>query len=62
MDPIDISHLILPDDLHWRPSNLMAIPNADDLEANALREHVRQEEFSVVRLPPELAGVRWAPA
>jgi mannose-6-phosphate isomerase-like protein (cupin superfamily) len=25
-------HLIMPDDLHWRPSNLMKIPNADFLE------------------------------
>jgi mannose-6-phosphate isomerase-like protein (cupin superfamily) len=25
-------HLITPDDLHWRPSNLMKIPNADFLE------------------------------
>jgi len=24
--------LIKPDDLHWRPSNLMKIPNADFLE------------------------------
>lgn len=24
--------LILPDDLSWRPSNLMKIPNADYLE------------------------------
>jgi mannose-6-phosphate isomerase-like protein (cupin superfamily) len=26
--------LITPDDLHWRPSNLMKIPNADFLERN----------------------------
>ncbi len=25
-------HLIMPDDLFWRPSNLMKIPNADYLE------------------------------
>src|SRR2546430_1450013 len=25
-------HLIKPEDLHWRPSNLMKIPNADYLE------------------------------
>jgi len=25
-------HLIRPEDLHWRPSNLMKIPNADFLE------------------------------
>ncbi len=26
--------LITPDDLYWRPSNLMKIPNADCLERN----------------------------
>ena len=29
MKPIDGFHLITPGDLHWRPSNLMKIPNAD---------------------------------
>ena len=32
MKPIQGYHLIKPDDLHWRPSNLMRIPNADFLE------------------------------
>lgn len=32
MKPIDGYHLIKPDDLSWRPSNLMQIPNADFLE------------------------------
>ena len=32
MKPIDGCRLITPDDLTWRPSNLMAIPNADYLE------------------------------
>jgi mannose-6-phosphate isomerase-like protein (cupin superfamily) len=32
MKPIQGYHLIEPDALHWRPSNLMKIPNADYLE------------------------------
>ena len=32
MKPISGYALITPDDLHWRPSNLMKIPNADFLE------------------------------
>ena len=32
MKPIDGYFLIKPDDLSWRPSNLMKIPNADFLE------------------------------
>jgi mannose-6-phosphate isomerase-like protein (cupin superfamily) len=32
MNPIHGYHLITPDDLAWRPSNLMRIPNADYLE------------------------------
>ena len=32
MKPIDGCFLIKPEDLHWRPSNLMQIPNADFLE------------------------------
>jgi uncharacterized cupin superfamily protein len=32
MPPISCYHLITPADLHWRPSNLMKIPNADFLE------------------------------
>lgn len=32
MKPIDGYFLIKPEELHWRPSNLMQIPNADFLE------------------------------
>src|SRR4051812_15532505 len=32
MKPVTGYHLIAPGDLHWRPSNLMKIPNADFLE------------------------------
>lgn len=32
MKPIQGYHLITPDDLAWRPSSLMRIPNADFLE------------------------------
>ena len=32
MKPIQGYHLIKPEDLHWRPSDLMKIPNADYLE------------------------------
>jgi len=31
MNAIKGHFLITPDDLHWRPSNLMKIPNADYL-------------------------------
>ncbi|HXI70502.1 MAG TPA: hypothetical protein VNN22_09125 [Verrucomicrobiae bacterium] len=56
--------LITPDDLHWRPSNLMRIPNADYLERtgsenlgarlwrlppkSANTPHIRAEEFYFV--------------
>src|SRR5947208_5362797 len=44
--------LISPDDLHWRPSNLMRIPNADFLERNG------SENLSarLWRLPPKSAS------
>ena len=32
MKAIQGYHVIKPEDLHWRPSNLMKIPNADYLE------------------------------
>src|SRR3954471_25056319 len=32
MKAIQNYHLIKPEELHWRPSNLMQIPNADFLE------------------------------
>lgn len=38
MKPIDGYFLIKPKDLHWRPSNLMKIPNADFLERISLRQ------------------------
>ncbi len=50
MKPIDGYFVIKPEDLGWRPSNLMKIPNADFLErwielseldeANALGDRV----------------------
>jgi mannose-6-phosphate isomerase-like protein (cupin superfamily) len=44
--------LITPDDLHWRPSNLMKIPNADYLE------RTRSENLGarLWRLPPKSAN------
>ena len=44
--------IITPDDLHWRPSNLMQIPNADYLERTA------SENLSarLWRYPPNSAG------
>jgi mannose-6-phosphate isomerase-like protein (cupin superfamily) len=44
--------LITPDDLHWRPSNLMKIPNADFLE------RIGSENLGVRlwRLPPKSAN------
>jgi|SRR5436190_13409290 len=32
MTPINTFFVIKPDELHWRPSNMMKIPNADFLE------------------------------
>ena len=32
MKPVDGYFLIKPEDLHWRPSNMMKVPNADFLE------------------------------
>lgn len=45
-------HLITPDDLHWRPSNLMKIPNADFLERTG-SEHLSARLW---RLPPKSAN------
>src|SRR6187397_967003 len=52
MKPIDAYFLIKPDDLHWRPSNLMQIPNADYLE------RTKSEILGVRlwRLPPKSAN------
>lgn len=44
--------LITPDDLHWRPSNLMRIPNADYLERTG-SEHLGARLW---RLPPKSAN------
>ena len=44
--------LITPDDLHWRPSNMMEIPNADFLE----RTKSENLGARLWRLPPKSAG------
>jgi mannose-6-phosphate isomerase-like protein (cupin superfamily) len=45
-------HLITPDDLHWRPSNLMRSPNADFLE----RTGSANMGARLWRLPPKSAN------
>jgi mannose-6-phosphate isomerase-like protein (cupin superfamily) len=45
-------HFIGPDDLHWRPSNLMRIPNADFLE----RTGSENLSARLWRLPPGSAS------
>ena len=45
-------HLIKPKDLHWRPSNLMEIPNADYLERTG-SENIGARLW---RLPPKSAN------
>ena len=45
-------HLITPDDLSWRPSNLMKIPNADYLE----RTGSENMGARLWRLPPKSAN------
>jgi mannose-6-phosphate isomerase-like protein (cupin superfamily) len=52
MKPITGYHLIKPDDLHWRPSNLMKIPNADYLE----RTGSENLGARLWRLPPRSAN------
>lgn len=44
--------LITPEDLHWRPSNLMKIPNADFLE----RTGTENLAARLWRLPPKSAS------
>lgn len=44
--------LITPDDLHWRPSNLMRIPNADILESTG-SENLGARLW---RMPPKSAN------
>jgi mannose-6-phosphate isomerase-like protein (cupin superfamily) len=52
MKPIEGCFLIKPEDLHWRLSNLMKIPNADFLE------RTRSENLGarLWRLPPKSAN------
>ncbi len=45
-------HLIKPADLHWRPANLMKIPNADFLE----RTGSENLSARLWRYPPKSAG------
>ena len=45
-------HLIKPEDLHWRPSNLMQMPNADYLE----RTGSENMGARLWRLPPKSAN------
>jgi mannose-6-phosphate isomerase-like protein (cupin superfamily) len=49
MKAISGYHIIKPDDLHWRPSNLMKIPNADFLE----RTGSENLSARLWRLPPK---------
>jgi len=52
MKPIDGFFLIRPEDLTWRPSNLMKIPNADFLE----RTHSEILGARLWRFPPKSAN------
>lgn len=52
MKAIEGYFLITPDDLHWRPSNLMKIPNADYLE----RTKSENLGARLWRLPPKSAN------
>ena len=52
MKAIQGYHLIRPEDLHWRPSNLMKIPNADYLERTG-SENIGARLW---RLPPKSAN------
>ena len=52
MKAIDGYFLIAPDDLHWRPSNLMQIPNADYLQ----RTGSENLGARLWRLPPKSAN------
>lgn len=54
MNPIDGYRLITPDELAWRPSNLMRIPNADYLE----RTGSEILGARLWRLPPKSANTR----
>jgi mannose-6-phosphate isomerase-like protein (cupin superfamily) len=52
MKPIQGCHLIKPEDLFWRPSSLMRIPNADFLE----RTGSENLSARLWRLPPKSAN------
>jgi len=52
MKAIEGYFLIAPDDLHWRPSNLMKIPNADFIE----RTGSENLSARLWRLPPKSAN------
>jgi mannose-6-phosphate isomerase-like protein (cupin superfamily) len=52
MKPIQGYHLIRPEDLFWRPSNMMKIPNADYLE----RTGSESLGARLWRLPPKSAS------
>src|SRR5215468_7958920 len=52
MKPIEGYFLITSDELHWRPSNLMKIPNADFLE----RTGSQNLGVRLWRLPPKSAN------
>ena len=52
MKAIEGYHLIKPEDLSWRPSNLMRIPNADYLERTG-SENIGARLW---RLPPQSAN------
>ncbi|HEY4415775.1 MAG TPA: cupin domain-containing protein [Verrucomicrobiae bacterium] len=52
MNAIQGYHLIKPEELHWRPSNLMKIPNADYLE----RTGSENLGVRLWRLPPKSAN------
>ena len=52
MKAIHDYYLIKPEDLHWRPSNLMKIPNADYLE----RTGSENLGARLWRLPPKSAN------
>ena len=51
MKAIEGYYLINPEDLHWRPSNLMQIPNVDYLE----RTGSENMGARLWRLPPKSA-------
>lgn len=52
MNPIQGYHLVKPEELQWRPSNLMRIPNADYLERTG-SENIGARLW---RLPPKSAN------